>query len=235
MKTHHINRTLRIWSAGLLSMLILASCGVTEPDASSWQDVRNFSWPTATGTVMKYRTTTNADNTTEDKELIVERASVLESTVNYHGQDMFVLADTNSSQFAPSDGLHFLPQQDTLYVKNDLSGIEFALVSPLKKGQRWVAAYNGQDTSMVAEIIELFAYRKVEGITYRNVVAVKYQNLVGSSSSTHDKEEWIRFFAEGIGEIETIKNNYSSSTSSSEPLPERESSTVLIETSLNVN
>lgn len=181
---------------------------------------------------MKYRT--EEPDTVILKELTVENGADLNSVSTHNGQSMYVLADYSDGNWTVGEGLHYLPLQDTLFVANDLGGIEFALVSPLKKGQSWVAAYTAaKDTSVVAEIIELFSYRKVEGITYKNVVAVKYRTFAASASAT--KSEWIRLFAEGVGEIETIRNDYPQSTSSSEPLPERKQSTVLVETSFSTN
>lgn len=237
MNTHRSNRTAWIWSGALLSILLLASCGVTDPDESPWQDVRSFSWPTTTGTLMKYRTEA-LDNdgklVVTNSELKVEQGADVDSDVTYNGQPMSLLNDTDADNQNPGAALHFLPMQDTLIVKNDEISAEVALVAPIKKGHRWVATYNGQDTSIVAEIIELFSYRKVEGITYKNVVAVKYKDLRTLPNQSFDTE-WVRFFAEGVGEIETIQNDYPVSSSSSAPLPQKRKSTVLVETSFSAN
>ncbi len=224
-----MNAITRIIPAALglvLGTLLLASCGVTEPDASPWQNVEDFSWPKQAGITMKYRTI-QADTVTGESEVTVDLGSAVDATRMYNGRQMYVLSDPLKT---PTSQVHYLPTHDTLIVKQDVIGATFALVSPLEKGHKWVAAYGPQgDTALVAEVIELFSYRKVEGRVYQNVVVVKY-NRIRRLSSIYPNEEWIRFYAQGVGEIMTIRNIYPESTLSN-PLPQQEQRRVLIETS----
>ena len=240
MNMHRNNRITMIWSGALMSMLLLVSCGVTAPEDSPWEDVRNFSWPTSVGTMMKYHTEAFDENnifTESDIELTVKLGSSFDPNhIAVEQQSMYILQDEQDDNWRPyTDGLSYRASEDSLIVLNDPIGISTALISPLEKGRKWIAQYDGQDTGVAAEIIELFSYRKVEGITYRNVVAVKYKVLIASPNAQSPSTEWIRFYAEGIGEIETIKNGYGTSTSSSEPLPEQRASTVLVETTFSTN
>lgn len=214
----------------LLGLVLLGSCGVNDPDVSPWQNVADFSWPTQKGVTMKYRTI-QADTVSEESQLIVDLADVKNTSMLYNGQQMHIMRKLYDTTQTQTNQMHYLPLHDTLVVKqdNDL-GSAYALVSPIEKGRQWVASYtNSGDTALVAEIIELFSYRKVEGRVYQNVVAVKYRRLK-RLSSIYPNAEWIRFYAQGVGEIMTVQNVYPESSTLTDPLPQQEQRRVLIET-----
>lgn len=200
--------------------LLLSSCSVTEPDDTVWEDVRTFSWPTETGVSMKYRT---FGDTVIDNITIAKADASTEPSANHYGQEMYVLGNADASRF---DQVYFLPTRDSLIVKQEDFGGEIALLAPLEKGHRW---YSSADSAWEAEIIERFAYRKVEGTVYENVIAVKYRRKE-RLGGIYDDFEWIRFYAEGIGEVLTIRNKYPDSSSPSETLPRQDAVRVLIET-----
>lgn len=238
-----IIQRLRTVPALLLGALLLGSCGVTGPDDSPWQNVGDFSWPTQKGTMMKFRTTEDATVFDSDVEVDVSDDDPSNPELAFHnGQRMYMLRLTKERDVVKDsiitrpdpNPLRFLPLEDTLIVKNDQAGIAYALVSPLVKGHRWVASYDnglsGKDTTMMAEIIELFSFRKVEGKMYENVVAVKYWRLK-PPPLVNVKEEWIRFYAQGVGEITTIRSIYPSESGVPDPLPLQQERKVLLETS----
>jgi hypothetical protein len=203
--------------------LFLSSCSVTEPNDTVWEDVRTFSWPTESGVSMKYRTQIG-DSTISEEEITIDQASPLSGIADHYGERMYVLNNPDESFFSQ---VHFLPTHDSLIVKQEEFGGEIALLAPLDKGHRW---YSSRDSAWEAEIIERFAYRKVEGTVYQNVIAVKYRRKE-PLGGIYDDEEWIRFYAEGIGEILTIRNVYPQSSSPSQALPRQEEMKVLVETS----
>ena len=198
--------------------IILSSCNVTGPDADVWEDVSTFSWPTQTGVSMKYRST-GYDPIKETDFTETEVVTVDISELD--GQEMFVLSDPDKLTFQE---VYYLPSKDRLIVKQEEFGEGIALLAPLEKGHKW---YTSQDSSWQAEIIERFAYRKVDGKIYQNVVAVRYRM---KSNSLIYEPEYIRFYAQGVGDILTIRNVYLSTNVTSQPLPQEEARTELIET-----
>ena len=203
----------------LCCTLLLASCNVTNPDGTVWDNVANFSWPTELGTSMKYRVDT------AQEELTVELA---DPTISYLA-GMYVLQN-NDLNVALAVQVHYRPSHDTLIVAQDkLLAADIALLAPLEKGHSWVASY---DSTWQAEIIERFAYRKVDGKIYENVIAVKY---VKYENGNPGNTEWIRFFAEGVGEILTIRNSYPDSNAPTQTLPRQEVWRELIEIDVAAN
>jgi hypothetical protein len=207
--------------------LLLSSCSVTEPSDTVWEDVRTFSWPTDAGVSMKYRTMAHTesgeDTTISEIEVTIAQADASSTIGDHYGQRMYVLNNPDGLSFKQ---VHFLPTHDSLIVKQEDFGGEIALLAPLDKGHRW---YSSRDSAWEAEIIERFAYRKVEGTVYQNVIAVKYRRKE-PLGGIYNNEEWIRFYAEGIGEILTIRNVYPESNSPSQTLPRQEEMKVLVET-----
>lgn len=214
----------------LLLALMVPACGVTEPDTGAFQDVRSFSWPTRTGTSMKYQTFLRSKQgveTTTERWVTIEYADPSSSSFPYHyGERMYVIDDT-SEQTSASTIVHFLPKPDSLIVKQGGFGGEIALLAPIEEGHRW---YSARDSSWQAEIVGLYAWRKVEGKVYENVVAVRYRRT-NPLGGTYDDEEYIRFFGEGVGEIMTIRNVYPESSSGASTVPRQDERTVLLETS----
>lgn len=208
--------------------LVAVSCGVTGPDEQPWESVASFSWPTTAGFTMKYRTENRESDTYEYKydTITVEPADQSLADALYNGEQMYVL---NNPQEGFAYRVLFLPVRtgDTLIVRHEKFGGELALVAPLEKGSKWISS---SDSAWEAEIIERFAFRKVEGVTYKNVIAVRYE-YVKDQAPFDGKTQWIRFYAEGVGEILTIKNVIPVSTGSGEPIPVTEQLKVLIETS----
>ena len=201
--------------------LILSSCNVTGPDSAIWEDVSTFSWPTETGVTMKYR---SIDTATSEEQVTVEIADPPPFKEHLNGMYMLKSDDPDLKY---DRYVHFLPMQDRLLVEQDKIGTGIALLAPLEKGHRWYTSEN-ENSKFEAEIIERFAYRKVDGKVYQNVVAVRYRkNLDGQSPD----EEYIRFYAQGVGEILTVENVYYNTNATSEPLPEVKARRELIETS----
>lgn len=227
---HAINRFISTALGLVLSTLLLASCGVTEPDATPWKNVADFSWPTTKGVTMKYQTI-QADTVSDESEVTVDIDISQGPASFYNGQQMYVMRSLTDTVKPITAQMHYLPLQDTLVVSQDNDiGAAYALVAPLEKGRRWVASYtNSGDTALVAEVIELFSYRKIEGTVYENVVAVKYSRLK-RLSNIYPNAEWIRFYAQGVGEIMTVRNVYPQESTLADPLPQQEQRRVLVET-----
>lgn len=200
---------------------VLGSCGVTEPDEAPWADVAAFSWPTTTGTMMRYRVeekTPVGGDTIYYREETIAR-SERQNRPTYHGQEMLMLR--NESDLSS----YFLPLKDTLITKMDRTGSDLALVAPLDKGRTWISGYV-RDTvpAMQAEVIERFSELKLEGNVYRNVIVVKYSSL-----DKKDRDYWIRFFAKDVGAILTLKHTLPGPGGIIEPEPQETQRTVLVE------
>lgn len=214
----------------LLGGLVIASCGVTEPDDSPWQNAGSFGWPTTPGVTMKYLTVVSTDTSEEgtSSTVTIDIGGLDDPySPTYNGQAMYVLNDEDGT---PTTNVHFFPMQDSLIIEQDEVGAKVALTTPIEKGNTWVASYQNGKAKWVAEIIELFAYRNVEGTTYEDVVAVRYTHPEDWTGGTNTgKEEWIRFYAKGVGEILTINNTFPESTLPN-PIPSREKQRVLLET-----
>ncbi len=216
----------RLYSTIIALALVAAGCGVTEPDRDAWQDVRSFSWPTTIGTSMKYQThlrTVQGNDTVIESRVTVEQADPSLSISDHYGSPMYVLNDTSKVVWR---FVHYLPTEDSLIVKQESFGGEVALLAPIEEGHRW---YSSRDSTWEAEIVNLYAWRKVEGILYENVVAVRYRRT-DPLGGTYDNEEWIRFYGEGVGEIMTIRNVYPESSTGAPTAPRQEERRVLVET-----
>ncbi len=202
----------------------IGSCGVTGPDESPWQDVAAFSWPTTTGTMMRYRveekTPSGGDSIYYREETIAR--SERQTRPRYRGQEMLMLRTESDLS------TYFLPLKDTLVTKLDRTGSDFALVAPLEKGRTWISGYV-RDTvpSMKAEVIERFSELKLEGNVYTNVIVVKYSSL-----NKKDRDYWIRFFAKDVGAILTLKHTLPGPGGIIEPEPQETQRTVLVERSV---
>ncbi len=207
----------------LATTLLFQACGVTEPQSDVWQDVGSFSWPTESGTLMKFQVT-NQDQKTSEDFVTVDRAEEGDQSSSHNGTPMYVLRD---EQKAASVHVHFLPSYDSIFVKRDKFGSGLALVSPIEKGHRWIAS---ETSNFEAEIIELFSWRKIEGKVYENVVAVRYRKFDPETGDPEDEKEYIRFYAKGVGEVMTITIDYPSADASVQTIPDQQLRRVLVET-----
>jgi len=179
----------------LASGLILAGCSATGPDDSAWQNVADYSWPTATGTLLRYRVETKIDT-------VFTTATTEGSDSLYHGHSMYRLDDPSTSSRIQ---LLYLPLKDTLVVRFEEFGGKYLLVGPLEKGHTWISGYSDDaDTtpSWQATVIDRYSHLQLEGKLYDNVVVVQYKPLAASRQG----EYWIRFYAQGEGPIQTIQH-----------------------------
>lgn len=223
-RQHSVQAAVKLGALLCCTTLLLTSCGVTSPDETIWEDVSNFSWPTEVGTLMKYRSVSELGSFTQ--EIIIDTNS---SPTSNELVGTYIL---NYDPDKVNGQVYYRPSKDTLIVlrEEELSA-EIALLAPLVKGHEWYS-YNSTDEDnniWRAEIIERYAFRKVQGTTYENVIAVKYRKYTNGLDAPPEKDEWIRFYAEGVGEIMTVKNTYPSSNAPSEVLPQQTSKRELIE------
>jgi hypothetical protein len=221
---------------GLAALALAASafggCVVT-PEETSWNDVGTFGWPAQIGATMHYKV---ASRTMPQDTAVT--AEVRAGKAEYEG--MYRLETINNKGETPGVSLqvHFRPTADTLFVENSLKhenglSARYALVAPLERGRTWVADYqttadDARTPSMIATVVERYSYWKLEGRGYENVVAVKYVPV----SQGGERQEWIRFYAKGIGLILTVKNRYPISSYPTGAPPEEEDRIVLTETSV---
>lgn len=204
--------------------LLAAGCGVTEPQEDVWQDIRTFSWPTDTGTVMNYEYS-KAGNIIRVDSVTVQ---IADRDDVYKGEQMFIL---NNELDDKNQLIRFLPKEDSLIGRNDKAiygGEGVLLQSPLTKGSEWTVYTIGQEY-VRAEILELYSWRKIEGQLYENVVAVRYRKLYSETSEPSTDEEYIRFYAKGIGEVMTILIQYPSTNTTAQPLASQERRWILLE------
>jgi hypothetical protein len=231
--SRHTSRIARALALLSLAATGLAGCVTDAPD-TRFDNVGSFGWPNEIGATMHYKVTSRTmSNDTVTAEVRAGKAE-------YEG--MYRLdAFTEGGQTTPVRlQVHFRPTEDTLFVENSLKhenglSAKYALVAPLDRGRTWVADYqtdaSGNVTpAMTATIIERYSYWKLEGKGYENVVAVKYVPL-GNAAGT-DRQEWIRFYAQGVGVILTVKNRYPVSTYPTGAAPEEDDRIVLTETSV---
>jgi hypothetical protein len=175
--------------------LILAGCSVSGPDESAWQNVADYSWPTATGTLLRYRVETKIDT-------VCTTATTESSDSLYHGRSMYRLDDPSMSSRIQ---LLYLPLKDTLVVRFEEFGGKYLLVGPLEKGHTWISGYSDDaetKPSWQATVIDRYSHLQLEGKYYDNVVVVQYKPLAASRQG----EYWIRFYAQGAGPIQTIQH-----------------------------
>ena len=202
----------KLWGVLCTLPLLLTACTVTTPDDSVWEDVSNFSWPTEIGTVMKYRKIVG--DTIKTEVVVIEQGKA------GPGQDQLadylMLKDTT---LVTPPRVYFRANRDTLRAIKDDIGMDMELVAPLEKGHTWYTESTTLGVTWKAEIIDRYAYRKIEGTVYPNVIAVKYRRY--DANGTPDSEEWIRFFAEDVGEILSIRNLYPVSSSPAQILPQQ--------------
>lgn len=189
--------------AGVAATMLVASCGVTEPEDSAWQDVSRFAWPTSSQ--MTYvKTVTSGNISTIDTHYV----SVVSNA--YNGRQMYMLDDKQES--LPSR-IRFVANRDSLITANERFGGTLPLLAPLDKGHSWVSGRwvsgsgKNQDTVLWhATIIEKFAVLQLDGTQYKNVIGVKYESTEPDGTS----QICFRYYAEGIGVIKTVQNTYQS-------------------------
>ena len=210
-------------------VMCMSAC-VTDPPEEPWQDVGAFAWPTELGTTMRYKVASIRFGTDTATSV------VMTGKLEHDGRSMYRFnTSTRDVEKAPQLQLHYLPTRDTLFFENTLTyenelKTTYALVAPLDRGATWIATYEGRDTAMKptirATVIERYNYWKLEGKGYENVVAVRYE-LIESDVRT----EWIRFYAQGVGVILTIKNVYPASNYPTQAPPDEIDRYTLMDTS----
>lgn len=213
--------------SGLLgALLMLASCGVTEPNTEGWQDVSQFSWPTEVGTTMTFRKSVGASGTPVDLHIDIQASDPDPANQTPYGTLDLVLVDTN---VAAQNMVHFLSTQTVLVARQEEFGGYQALLlkSPLERGHRW---YTSSDSTWEAEVVDLYAWRKIEGELYENVVAVRYRETDPNNPDFRAEQEYIRFYAQGIGEVMTIRNSFGKSSTGAPTTPTLEEKRVLVST-----
>jgi hypothetical protein len=203
MKTERLRTIIRKGASLLLLAtvsLTIGACDVTGPDTTPWENTSSFSWPIGLGKrIVRY------EKTDMDSGLVVTVDTVYfdmsEQTTNekvFAGQPMYML-----DQRQGSSKHFFLPLKDTLVIF-DQTPATLALVAPLEKGSSWNCAFDADNTpTWKATIVERYAYRNVEGKVYRNVIEVKYEPMVARYINAG--LSWVRFFAEGVGPVQTIQ------------------------------
>jgi hypothetical protein len=198
----------------LAAMVILGACGVTGPDETPWQNVAAYSWPTAEGTFMRYRVEVNSQIVNGTPKDSTSAMTIEQADDTFHGELMYRL---NNTDRVFSQRVLFLPTRDTLFVGNGDAGREefggtYHLVAPLQRGHSWISGYKYDGDSIPkwkATILERLSHLQLAGIEgapkqYRNVVVVKYELL--DTAAPDYGSYWIRYYAEGQGPIQTIKN-----------------------------
>lgn len=231
--TANIAHLLRRLAIVPIAALGLAGCVVDPPEEVVWEDVGSFGWPTEIGATMHYKVNSRFMG---QKEL---NAEIREGKGEYEG--MYRLHTyTADDETTVSTQVHFIPKRDTLLVVNSFTSengldAKYALVWPIERGRTWVATYevdeNDRETDSartIATVIERYSYWKLEGKGYNNVVAVKYTRAVPGD----EREEWIRFYAKGVGVILTVKTRYPQSNYPTQAPPQEDDRVVLTESSV---
>jgi hypothetical protein len=198
----------------LAAVVVFGACSVTGPDETPWQDVAAYSWPTAEGTFMRYRVEVNSQIVNSASKDSTSAMTIEQADATFHGESMYRL---NNTDRVFSQRVLFLPTRDTLFVGNGDAGREefggtYHLVAPLQRGHTWVSGYKDDAETIPkwkATILERLSHLQLEGIEgapkqYRNVVVVKYELL--DTAAPDYGSYWIRYYAEGQGPIQTIKN-----------------------------
>lgn len=231
---YHGSRVLRGIAAASLLATVVTGCVVT-PEDNTWDNVGSFGWPTEIGATMHYKYSSRTMGTKDDSVTAEIRAGKAEFEGMYRLHTTFPTYET-----LVVNQIHFRPTADTLFVVNSMTpenglSARYALVAPLDRGHTWVADYktdaNGVPTpAMSATIVERYSYWKLEGTGYQNVVAVKYTPV--NTPPGEERQEWIRFYAQRIGLILTVKNRYPISSYPTAAAPEEDDRVVLTDTSV---
>ncbi len=213
---------------GLLLIAIATfatGCGVTEPSQESWSSVASFAWPADTTAQMRYR----VDHFPYGKAVPSDfsEVSARRSTETYNGVPMYELRnEASGSRF----WLRYLVVHDTLITRNEKFPADYALVAPLEKGRSWICGHTLDTIAWRATVVERYSYRKVEGRVYKNVIEVEYRPEVSPI-----RESWVRYYAEGIGPVQTIKNFDADPNASESSLLPTVEQTVLISSNVAPN
>lgn len=192
--------------------IVLASCGVTEPDDSAWQSASSYSWPVGPGKrELTFRNEESIDSghvqTTIDT---FDMEATTTSEREFAGLPMYKLDKRQRG-----GNVFFLPLRDTLIIFDQLPA-KRALVAPLEKGNSWICEYDADTIpTWRATIVERYSYRNVEGKIYKNVIEVEYVPLTERDINAGDS--WVRFFAKDVGPVQTIKLHNTLSSNPSVP------------------
>jgi len=208
-RLHTVRRTLGKLLLLPVAGIVLAACGVTEPDEAAWQSAASYSWPVGAGKrELSFRNELSGDHglVPVDTSVFVMEAEAMTEQM-FAGQLMYKLDQQHRSR-----NFYFLPMQDTLIIFDQLPAT-VALTTPLEKGHEWICEFADSIPSWKATIVERYSYRNVQGTIYRNVIEVKYEPL--TPSEIDEGHSWVRFFAKGVGPVQTIKllNTFSSDPS----------------------
>lgn len=216
--------------AGLVAgALMVSSCGVTEPDDTSWQDVSKFSWPANTSTRMTY----------EVKQLNFGKlqsvntqdvSTVADSGRTFNGRQLYMI---NDESLTLPLRIRYTATRDSLVTFNAPFGGNVPLVGPLDKGHTWISGYDNSGTTPTwkATIIEKLAVLQLDWKQYKNVIGVKYE-MIGPKG---DPQVCYRYYAEGIGPIKTVQNTYQGSSPVETADPTWTEQRILTETSATQN
>jgi hypothetical protein len=209
MKTR--TNIIRLGRAALLALtagVILSACGVTGPDETPWQQVSAYSWPTATGTFLRYR----VEESQPTRNDSITQATIESSSESFHNQQMYTLHDSRPLSYRVMYGA----TNDTLFVQNEEFGGTYHLVAPLERGHTWISGYSDDAETVPrwrATILERLSYLQLEGKRYQNVVVVRYDYL--DTAAPDYGTFWLRYYAQGQGPIQTVKHQ----PISANPLP----------------
>jgi len=212
-----------VWLGLVALILPCAACGVSEPSDDPWQDVSSFSWPQDTNTVMRYKVNKFPFNQVVE-EFAEERPRGTDQL--YNGIPMFRMEQSDRPYGA---WLLYAVTRDSLITRSDRFYDDIALVRPLVKGHSWTCGYELDSIPWRATIIDRYAYWKVDGRVYRNVIEVEYRP---AQTPSQQWWSWVRFYAEGVGPVQTIKNVYNNPE---QTLPQVETKSVLISSTADTN
>ena len=182
--------------------LTLGACDVTGPDTAPWQQTSSFSWPVGLGKRSLYfRNELSMDSGQVKTDIYVfDMDAQVTSERTFSGQPMYKL-----DQQQRSTNYYFLPLKDTLVIFDQVPAT-LALTAPIEKGHEWDCAFgNDGQATWRATIVERYSYRNVEGKIYKNVIEVQYKPTADAGHGLDNGNSWVRFFAEGIGPVQTIK------------------------------
>jgi hypothetical protein len=159
----------------------VGGCSITGPDETPWQSVSNFAWPINSDTVHYF----HEEYDTDSKDTLTYVMDVeKDSGTLFEGRPMYRL-DLRQR----ANDIRFLPLEDTLVIK---------------EGNSWDCAFDADNNpTWRATILERFSYRNVKGTIYKNVIEVEYKQIAPTVADA--SYSWVRFFAEGVGVVQTIK------------------------------
>lgn len=221
LRFHILLRTLGKLMLLPLAGILFAACGVTEPDTSAWQSADSYSWPIGNGKrELTFRNEMIDSASVRTDTLVFDMEPMATEEREFGGRAMYKLDWQQRST-----NYYFLPLRDTLVILDQVPAT-LALITPLVQKNSWICEFDAVDSTPTwrATIVERYSYRNVEGTIYKNVIEVEYEPL--TKKDIDKGNSWVRFFAEGVGPVQTIKlfNTFSHNASlpdKSEPVERR--------------